>query len=294
MKNGIDYLQIRSSDHEYMLQADIACSSDLNHWREVAGELMLANITMQESAITKDRLRLNTGACNYLKLHTQKPLNIETITAVKTQTLHRKPEPQTVQLSKVDNGLEFSVSKQVTLKELQFHLPPKEQLYRLNLFSRNDDAPQWSLVQKITIYSLHNGAISKLYSTLYINADHYRLEPADNSFLPQQLTLSFSYDPVQLYFIAQGTPPYSLVYGSIKTTPPSADLRSMIKLNTSFVQATLNEEKVLNSAANKIKKETNYTAILVWLSLAIGVIILGVMSYKLVGELKLNQKSDTF
>ncbi|MBU0631866.1 DUF3999 domain-containing protein [bacterium] len=292
MKNGIDYIQIKSNDHEYMLLTDIACSNDLSHWKEISNSQMLANITMQDSNITKNRLELNINPCSYLKIHTQKPLNIEMVTAVKAQILILKPTPRSIQFIYIGNGIEFDSSKQLTLNTLQFLLPPKEQFYKLNLFCKNGDEKQWTFIKKITIYTLHNGTINNLQTTLFTNADHYRIEPANDSYLPKDFSLSFSYDPAQLYFIAQGKPPYSLVYGSIKTALPNADLHSMIQLNTDFITATLNEEKVLNSSANKIEKKVNYTSILVWVSLVITLMILGFMSYKLIYELKLNQKEN--
>ncbi len=293
MKEGIDYLQISSNDSEYMLMTDITCSHDLSHWNGLSSGQMLANITMQENAIIKDRLTLNSSACNYLKIHTQHPLNINTIMAYKAQMLFHQPDPEPLLITKVDNGLEFSVSKQITLKELHFVLPQKEQLYKLKLFSKNATASAWSFVKTITIYSLQNGALNNLKTPLFTHAGYYRLEAAENSYLPQELQLSFSYDPQELYFIAQGTPPYTLTYGSIKTALPSADLGNMIQPDTHFISATLGQERLLNTEANKIEEKPNYTTILVWLSLAVGVMILSFMSYKLIKELKLNQEEHT-
>lgn len=289
MEDGIDYLQIKSPDSEYMIQTDLACSEDLSYWQEIARTQMLANITMQNSNIIKNTLKLNGRTCKYLKIHTQKPLNVKSIIATKVKTFTQKPSSQPLKFNKVNNGIEFKLSKQITIKGLQFVLPHKEQLYKLNLFRKNDGDTEWSFLKQITIYTLQNGAISSLESSFRANADNYRIEPAKNSYLPEELKLSFIYDTAELYFIAQGTPPYSLAYGSTKSSVSSTNLNNMVKLNKNFISATLGDEKILNINANKIEKKTNYTTVLVWVSLALGIIILSYMSYKLIGELRIKK-----
>ncbi|WP_428737963.1 DUF3999 family protein [Sulfurimonas sp.] len=285
MKDGIDYLQIKSADSEYMLQTTVACSDDLLHWYTITNSQMLANITMQESKILKERLNLFTHSCKYLKIHTQKPLNFNYILAVKTKKVFSEPDPVQLEFHKVNKGIEFTIPKQLPIQNLQFILPKKEQLYKLKLYAKDDNQNTWLYIDHMTIYTLQNGKLSQLESSLVTNLRHFRLEATDNSYLPEELQLAFKYHPTELYFLAQGKAPYTLVYDSIKQRIPQTSLKTMRQDNTAAL-ATLGEEKVLNIDAKKIEKEPDYTAILVWISLTVGILILGFMSYRLVKELK--------
>ena len=289
MKDGVDYLVINSSDREYMMSAESACSNDLSHWRSISHAQTLANITMAKGNIVKKRLNVNITHCNYIKVHTQKPLGIESITAVKTVSSATKLKSQILDFRKVDTAIEFNMPQFLTLQGLQFGLSKQKQIYAFNIFTKNSSTQKWLFLKRINIVSSKTQQESTLEARLNTNAKFYRMVAASGSYMPQELQLSFTYNPIQLYFLAQGKTPYSLVYGSLKSVKSSASLKKMLLQKSVYTTATLKEEKVLNSSATIVLKKRDYKAILVWLSLLLGVSLLGFMSYKLLVELKSNK-----
>ena len=102
------------------------------------------------------------------------------------------------------------------------------------------------------------------------------------------MTLFFTYAHKRLSFMAQGTPPYALYYGSLKAEVPNTDFGALTKVSS---QASLEKPQLINPDALKAKKKPrNNSAILVWISLLFGVMVLGFMSFKL---LKDSKKDET-
>ena len=284
MQRGVDYIQVASSDSDYILNTELACSDDLSHWRALSTSQVLANMTMQNSHIVKTRLNINSSSCSYLKIHTQKPLTITGVKAINTHTVLQPTAPKTVEFQLLNKAIEFEFPKHLKLQNLIFKLLDNEQLYKLDVFSKNSEDEEWHLLKHITVYTLKNGELTNLSTPLSSYASHYRIEAAEGSYLPERVELYVSYDPTYLYFLAQGTAPYTLSYGSLKRVDQNTALMKLFDIKSEISDAILDKETIVNIDANKAVVQRDNRAILVWLSLIVGVLLLGFMSYKLFTE----------
>jgi len=281
MTTGIDTLLIKSKNLKNMVHVDTFCSNDLATWRLIKSNEILAKLSMQESPILKERLYLNSKPCHYLKLKIDKPLNIDHISAYKASQQLTKPEPQKLILQHHNNGIEFNLTKNITLNTLYFALPNKEQFYKLILLSKNTKNAPWHPIKTMSIYSLKKGKVTALSLALKTQANYYRIQAQENSYLPKQLELSFDYDNAELYFLAQGTAPYTLVYDSLQKVS-QVDILALNDTNSSTAQ--LSREKSLNPNAKVVITPTNYKAIFTWIALILGVILLAFMTFTLIKD----------
>jgi len=290
MQEGIDHLLIHGYDTNYMIKTDVWCSSDLNNWRLIADKAVLANLYMQERHVGNNRINLRGARCNYLKIHAQEPIIISEILGVKALSVAQPRKSHNLSNDRVDGGIEFKVASMVRVDKLHFSLPPKEQFYTFNLLTYNYNDLSWNILKQITIYSLQNGKLNHLDTKLN-PSQKYRLEAIDGAYLPEDMNLSFTYIPTQLYFIAQGKAPYSLNYKAAVPVPSSGYLDTILTLDQSSSEATLLNER-LNDKQESVKETTsNFSGVAVWLALILGVVVLSFMSLIVFKELKQDQKS---
>lgn len=290
MSNGIDHLLFTTDyDERFMVETDVWCSKDLSDWRLIADKEVLANIYMQEHLVNKNRINLHGVRCNFLKVHTQKPINIQNISGIKVLNKAQSRKTHRLEYESVDGGLEFHVARQMHVEKLHFSLPPKEQFYNFKLLTYNQYDKTWLLSRQITVYSLQKGKLKHLDVALGYD-EKYRLEAIDGAYLPEDMNLSFSYLPTKLYYIAQGKAPYSLHYGALIQVPSSGYLDTILTLDQPSTKATLKDERVINTNVSVKEPTSNYSGVAVWLALILGVVVLSFMSLIVFKELNQDKK----
>ena len=283
MDKGIDYLIITSDDARYMVSVTITGSHDLKRWKYLARDERLAKLSMQETQIIKNRINIHTHATPYLLIQSEKKFNISKITAYKQQRHDLVNTPQPLTYTHTQDTINFELPNFVHLESLFFNLPNAEQMYRLKVTVKNSVDAKPRVVARGDIYTLQNGTIKK--DTLSVNSygRYYTVEAINNSYLPQKFSLEYTYEHKILQFLAQGNPPYSVVYGSHKAYVSNSDL-SAFSANTK-AKVTLGQTKPLNlSAITTDNTPEEEGTLLVWLALLVGVLLLSFMSYKLIKE----------
>ena len=285
MDKGIDYLVIHSDDAHYMVSVTIAQSSDLKTLRRLARNEKLAKLSMQDSEIVKDRVYINAKATPYLIIESDQAFNISSITAYKQQQRHLLNIPEQLTYTRTQDAINFELPNYVHLKSLFFNLPDAEQMYRLKVTVKNSSDSNPREVARGDIYALQKGAIKK--DTLSVNSygRYYSIEAMHNSYLPQEFSLYYTYEHKNIQFLAQGAPPYSIVYGSNKVYVSNSDLSAFDSGEQTKV--SIGQTMPLNLEAISAKKKSKDDAtFLVWLALFVGVLLLSFMSYKLLKETK--------
>jgi len=287
MREGIDTLQFSVEDEEYLTPISVAYSNDMVHWRTLRAPFTLANLKTQGVSIEENELKVHTPFAKYIKIHPKTTLRIYSITAKKVRTKQAPLKRYKISLRREDGAIIFKLPAHVYIDSLEFELPKRDQFYAFNLQERNDENEAWSYAQPREIYRMLSSNIERLSILLYTQATEYKITPQEGSYLPKELTLYARYHDISLYFLAQGVPPYTLVYGSQKVTSKSYDLTKLIANHKDVEVATLAEERTVNLEAKETPKlSRDYSSLFVWLFLIIGVGLLGFMSYKLLSEQK--------
>jgi len=285
MKEGIDTLSIISDEPAYMTQVKVAYSNDLKHWsRNYQGTI--AKLQMQGSEILEEKVSLHIPSSRYLNIQIQKPLRITTIIAHKAHTYEQAAIATPIQFTRAtDEGtahIDFEMPTNLRLDKLTITLPQGEQFFHFNILKRDSLDTAWKSLLNASFYRLKNSQLLQDTVTLNTTAKYYRVVPAKGYYLPKELTLSFTYAHKCVTFIAQGIPPYHLYYGSLRAKTTQSDFST---LTLTPLQASLGEETVMNAEALKApQKPLEKRALLVWISLIIGVIVLGFLSYRLLQE----------
>ncbi len=287
MRAGIDYLQILSDDAEYMVKTDITYSNNLKDWHLAAQGEVLAKMQMQGSRLLKERITLHTPPENFLMIHTRSPININKIIAYKQRIKAQQPTLTQLTYTRAQNKgepvIDFELPPTLRLDTLHIELPRGEQFYHFKFLRRHQTDASWELFTSSEFYRLQNNRLVKDTITLNSRARYYRIEASQGFYLPKKLQLFFTYQHKKLTFMAQGTPPYTLYYGSLKAKVPNTNLGTRFTILNATVQAP----HLVNPQALELdKKPRDKRAILVWISLIIGVMVLGLVSYKLLKEIK--------
>ena len=286
MKNGIDYLIIRSDAESYMVSIDIAKSDDLKHWSLLAHDERLAKLSMQNTNVLKERINIRTGATPYLRIESSEPFVISSVTAYRHETQYQVDEKTQIAYTKEDGVITFTLPPFIYLKSLFFTLPDADQMYQLKVVSKDKKDGEASVVARGNIYSLEGGKVRKDEIAVGTFGKKYRIEAQNNSYLPQLLSLHYTRDRSVLTFLAQGVAPYTLRYGSLRTTVVNSDL-SAFRPSDTYVPASIGEGVLRNpDAITTPKKPEKESALLVWLALLVGVVLLSFMSYKLIKDTK--------
>ena len=292
MKDGIDYLMVRSDADVYMVGVNVSKSRDLKRWRVLAYDERLAKLSMQKSAVLKERIDLNTAATPYLLIESTQDFVISTIIAYKHQTAYEEEAREKLSYTRENNAITFELPHFVYLKSLFFTLPDSDQMYQLKVTAQKDIEAKAVVVAQGDIYSIEAGKIRKEEIAVGSYGKFYRIKALNNSYLPQELSLHYTRERKRLTFLAQGVAPYILRYGSLKRRVTNSDLnafRSSTKgASVSIGKATLQDPEALDVEV-KPKKES---AFLVWLALFIGVGLLSFMSYRLIKERKVEDEID--
>ena len=284
MKKGIDYLIIRSNTSRYMVGVNIAKSHDLKHWQGLAYDERLAKLSLQNSEILKERINLKTEAAQYLLIESAKPFTISSVTAYKHEIDYQEDVQTKIAYMREGDAITFELPFFVYVKSLFFTLPKADQMYRLQITSQKERDGKVSVVAQGNIYSMEEGKVRKDELVVGSFGKYYRIEALNNSYLPQELSLHYTRERSVMRFLAQGVAPYSLVYGSVKATVSNSDL-SIFAPSDKHVSVTIATAKLKNPEALRVNEKTNNaSALLVWLTLFIGVGLLSFMSYKLIKE----------
>jgi hypothetical protein len=114
--------------------------------------------------------------------------------------------------------------------------------------------------------------------------------------LPEQLPkIKLGWQPVKITFLAQGNPPYQLFFGNAAVKPlnavlpPSLDYDHAEQVELLAVQAVIKNPALVKQPTTRLK--LNWQKIMLWLLLFTGVLLMGLMAYKLF--LQMNQNKVT-
>ncbi len=164
---------------------------------------------------------------------------------------------------------------------------------RIRVLTRRDDTDTWHDQGLFTLFSvlrqqetLHSGSFSL---NALITRD-IRLERADRQPFTNPPTLRVRYRPVDLYFLAQGKPPYRLAWGSSRlATGPSPDIQNLIHLNgasTSLAWPDPAFSPTAHPSASALATPAPpspvlWKTLILWGALGGGVLLLAIMAWRI-------------
>jgi len=288
-KTGVKTLFIEAKEKKYMLPVDVLCSQDLQKWKIIKARAVVASFDFQDSFLEKNSIDLPQTECAYLRLQADTNLSILKIEA-QAFSKHTEAVLKTQRLvyEKEKDGIAFEVSKNLRVHSLNFELEDKEQFYKIEVYGKNRPEQKYRKIKQAEIYTIadEDTKLKQHKISLSSRFNYYKLKPVVSSYLPIDTRISYSYKEENLYFLAQGKAPYTLAFGSLDTRVSHANIRQGSMNGNLSVKAELSKTRLLGGKEKLLKQKPSSLRYWVWLSLLIGVLLLGFMSWSLFKQMK--------
>lgn len=233
----------------FVMTVRLEGSNDLHRWRRVLHRAVLSHLHYGGHRLLQQRLDLPRTKTKYLRLTWEgnTSLQLDTIRAHFAATSQEHPRQWTsFMVTRSDTEHQayvFDTQAYLPTDRVRLQLPQRNSLVRAAIeTSRNPDGP-WQTLSRGILYDLevHDTRLTTPPLTPGIRRERYwrlRLLETETQLggLP---TLQLGWVPEQLYFVAQGTTPFTLAYGSSQIGPAKAPLAEFLRQDTLHKQHTL-------------------------------------------------------
>lgn len=291
-----------SPDGASEVRVRIQASEDLDRWTNVVAASTLLQIEGAEERIGRKRIELPQRHYSYLRVERADagpPLHIESALA-ETVLPAAEIEPMwfaAERESAPEPGvLMFDAGRMAPIQFARLRLPQDNSSVRVEIASRPDEKSQWRERWRGESYSIVTERESRVSPPARFDAvaDRYwRVKlPSDVNLEP---SLELAYRPVRLRFLAQGSGPYTLAFGSRRAEPASpascdallADVKPedralMLAEGYPLTTRTLGGDRALTPMPEK----TPIRLVVLWAVLVTGAALLVAMALSLLRRLK--------
>lgn len=292
---------------QFVGRLELEASDDLDAWRRVGGGT-IANLAAGEARLIENRLEILPTQARYWRLGwagTPAPFMLEALQAEPAgprSALARATHRVAAQAVAARAG-EFTVDLGVRLPvdRVNVTLPEANTVARATLSVRDDAAQPWTPVAAdLPLYHLMvdgrelRNAPRELPTT---QSRWWRIELSppgvqDGAAPPQ---LEVAWPPHELWFVTRGPGPYLLAWGSATAQPAEVALDAILPTTDGAVgeaarvavaTAALGARRTLGGESRRVAPPPPFPwrAALLWAVLALGVLVLGVMAWKLARE----------
>ncbi|WYD79996.1 MAG: DUF3999 domain-containing protein [Candidatus Electrothrix gigas] len=306
-------------DRHFSSSVRLERSSDLNNWQVQVRSAALAELDFGGHTLVRKRIVMPQGhqgmyQKTYLRLSWPAGQDGVTLTSVKagyyqeTEThprdllsLHGEVLPIESKKPVTEQGIlryQYDSKGFFPVDQLRIRLAEQNSLAQITVFSRANKKASWQRRTSLLAYRLlvDNVSLDSAILDLKRTTDRYwLLEMASNSGIRQAPILELGWLPGQLLFLAQGEQPYTLAYGraSLKATRYQVDqlLRAVDPQREKklVALAQVGPEKILGGRERLVvaqeAQELPWRRWLLWLVLLAGVLIVGMMAFKLYREM---------
>ena len=185
----------------------------------------------------------------------------------------------------------------IVVDAIQMADPRPGQYASVRVLTRRNDSESWRYLGDYTFFAITRGdelIQSKPMPLGGRPVGQIRLEPVSpGRALPEDVTLSLTYIPVELYFLAQGPGPYTLAWKGERAVPEDNGLALFLaQQDKDMPRATLGMTEVLSGPAPEPAPydwgSGNWLKFVLWGLLALGVLLLGGMALNLARSMKKN------
>ncbi len=177
---------------------------------------------------------------------------------------------------------------------LRVDLPQLNSLVRLQILSRAKNDEPWRLQTRATAYRLRRNETEVRSPEIMLTnmGERYwllRVDQIGGGVGDGVPILQIGWLPQKLVFAARGTGPFQLAYGSSTAKPSVFPIDSLIpgyKTDAEFkVNAASLGEQVTLAGAARLRAQADYKKWALWGSLIFGVLLLGLMAYRLARQI---------
>ncbi len=289
-------LQWPETASEYSGRVRLEASDDLGSWRTVVAAAPIANLHANDQALIENRVSLTPTAAKFWRISWLGTAPAFELTSVLAEAADSIVEPDRTILEVPGtpdptnaDGYTFDLGAHPPVTRVNVLLPEANTVVSIELSSRRAPGDPWNPVTRAGFYRLKAPDGEQHNAPLEIPADqdrYWRARTAGNGTLPHApLRLHVEWVPNELTFLARGTAPFLLVYGSATATPAETDL-TQIPAALEIAPATLSSPQVLGGPTRLIAQPAAFPWIraVLWSVLLLAVVLLAWMAYRLSKE----------
>lgn len=281
----------------------IEASDDLDQWRDVVTRTTVLRSEAEGQTLERSLVPLPVQRYKFLRV---RPLDSDVLlklNSVQAEVLQGSSRDEPVAWfdaqpdplpPKAANTWYFSSKHRAPVQQLRVQLPDDNMAVQLSVSSRADASGDWRPRGQGESYVLLEGGQRHLSAPIGLSASHDRLwrlqlMAGAESLGTREPGLSLGYVPTRLRFLAQGSGPYLLAYGSARVgpSPQMGCARSPVSGTEPPAPALAGSVESLGGGqAPALLESLSPRLIVLWGALGIGVVLIVVMALNLLRRLK--------
>lgn len=297
-----------SPDGASQANVRIEASDDLDRWRTVVAASTLLRVAQGGQQLQRKSVPLPQQRYQYLRVARTDggpPLQVAEVIA------ERVAQPTAIEpvwfaanplASSEPAELLFDAARIAPVSYARLVLPQDNSSVRVRVHSRDDEKSDWRERWSGEVYSIVTDGERRLSPPAEFSADHdryWRVQYAKQSdVLNPTPTLELGYRPVRLRFLAQGSGPFTVAFGSRRAdAAPARQCGSLLAdvraedLEQMIGEATLGPQQTLGGATalKPLPRQTPVRLIVLWGVLIVGVGLLVAMAISLFKRINTGQ-----
>lgn len=287
-------------------------SNTLGTWYVVASEAPIANLRAGTARLVERRVDLQGARSKYWRLSWVGEPAPFPVTSIVAEPAHARVEVQRAKLvvegtpvPEQPGQFDFDLGAQLPVDRVNLELPEQGSIVEVELFSRATPAEAWRRVTRGGFYRLKNPAAGEAGATpdaaadltngaIGIEANRHRYWRARADVRGGGLgrgapKFQVGWLPHDVVFVARGSGPFTIAYGSAVAVPATAPLNA-IPPDAVVFRASLETPQVLGGEARRVLPDTggwlSSRAVVLWIVLGVGVVVLAYMAWRLTREIR--------
>ena len=275
----------------------VESSDDLAVWRLIKSESPVVNLRAGGAQLVQSRIEFpSTGAKFWRLAWVGKSAPFELI-SVTADIAVGPPQAERVSLtvlatSRDDKRREFSfdLGARLPVKQINVELPELNSVTKLQILSRARSGDSWRQVAEAEFFRVQSGAAERCNDpiTIATDFDRYwlaRVTSPDGGIRDVAPKLQAAWNAQDLVFLARGSGPFVLAYGSGSALAASSVLAPFLK-DVTVQQAELGTPRSAGGPARlqPAPRLVPWKMMTLWSTLGVGILLLGWMAYRLSRE----------
>lgn len=276
-----------------IVRVHVEASDDLKSWTRIAST-PLVRIENAGRALVQPRIEFAPRRAKYFRVTWD--ASGFTVAGVRAEHEPRgKPVPRHPVKVKAtvgkDGELLYDLGARLPVEAMRLIPAQENAVLSAAIQTRDEPEGPWRLVANAAFYRLQREGAEARSPLLEVGrrpARWWMVKLAAGSSTGEPPTLEIEWAPMRLVFVAQGQPPYSLAFGSPTAAAAMLPLSSVIPKYEKGMEASLPEAAVGPVTAGPpptrwegIVGSLNARRITLWAILAGGVVLLGIMAWRL-------------
>ncbi len=299
-------LDWESPQDSFVAHVGIDGSDDLDHWHTLVAQASLVRLMFAGRELGRNGIDLPGRAYKYLRISWPTATAGARLTGVKVRVEQQaKPvDTRWVKLggTAVENAqtlFDYRVRGHLPVERAEVELPEQNSLVDVKLFSRAAETAPWHMRHAGSFYRLQvegAGLASEPARFTQVNDALWRLEAvSDLSGIGVAVpVLRLGYTPHHLYFLARGEPPFMLAFGAYQVPGRQGEINALLariddSKNDAFIAEARSGEMITLGGPGKLEPPPApfpWQRFALWSVLIIGVLVLGVLAWRLGKQLR--------